>query len=174
MKSFANDAPNLCGICSLQGEDGLLPRGFSCDDIAAFTRGVGAGGRGGGAGGACPPTRPQPARHQPVWEDAGILAWSSRGSLLGSHAGVRWDMRAGHHSGPGRMFSQLCRCEAVMGGCPLTGFDDKPRSWESLSQTHSPGMTVGSGPRAKREAVQSGHIVCEGTFRKALPNSNLT
>lgn len=83
-------------------------------------------------------------------------------------------MRAGRHSDPGRMFSQLCLCEAMVGGCPLTGFDDKPRGWESLSQTHSPGMAVGLGPQAKRKAVQSGHMVREGTFPKALPNSNLT
>lgn len=55
-------------------------------------------------------------------------------------------MCAGHRSDPGRMFSQLCLSEAVMGGCPLTGFDDKPRSWESLSQTHSPGMAWAGSP----------------------------
>lgn len=61
-----------------------------------------------------------------------------------------------------------------MGGWSLTGFDDKPRSSESLSQTHSPGMASCLGSKAKKEAVQSGHIVCEGTFLKVLPNSNLT
>lgn len=38
LKSFTNDVPNLCGICSLQGENVFLSRGCSCDEIAAFTQ----------------------------------------------------------------------------------------------------------------------------------------
>lgn len=47
LKSFTNDGPDLCGICSLEGENVFLSRGCSCDEIAAFTR------QGGQTGGLC-------------------------------------------------------------------------------------------------------------------------
>lgn len=74
----------------------------------------------------------------------------------------------------GGCFLSFAFARLVTGGCPLMGFDDKPRSQESLSQTHSAGMALGLAPEPRRRRFRVATLYVRGAFLKALPNSNLT
>lgn len=72
----------------------------------------------------------------------------------------------------GGCFLSFAFARLVTGGCPLTGFDDKPDAREPISDIVS-GMALGLAPKPGRRQIRVATLYVRGTFLTALPNSNL-